>query len=167
MKCPRTGEPLVPVKVGGITVDVSQGCGGVFFDNFELAKFDEAHEVRGEVLVGHLEQFNRSLLDDQQRLKCPKCVDAAMLRRYYSPKRQIEIDECVACGGVWLDPGELARLRELFPSQKDREATSTQFMQEFLQSPEYLKHREEHEQLIRKMNKITNFLWAILGVRRR
>jgi Zn-finger nucleic acid-binding protein len=40
MKCPRTGGDLTTIKVGGISVEVSNECGGVFFDNFELDNFD-------------------------------------------------------------------------------------------------------------------------------
>jgi Zn-finger nucleic acid-binding protein len=34
-----------------------------------------------------------------------------MLRRWFSRKREVEIDECPACGGHWLDAGELAKIR--------------------------------------------------------
>ena len=32
LKCPRTGQPMVEVEIDGILVDVSTGCGGVWFD---------------------------------------------------------------------------------------------------------------------------------------
>jgi Zn-finger nucleic acid-binding protein len=32
-------------------------------------------------------------------------------RRMFSPKVAVEIDECPACGGFWLDAGELQQIR--------------------------------------------------------
>lgn len=111
MKCPRTGSQLKKVKVGGISVDVSQGCGGVFFDNLELSKFESSHDLRGEALAKHLRQFNSPLLNENERIKCPKCTDVVMMRRYYSPLKVIEIDECPVCAGIWLDTGELDEIQ--------------------------------------------------------
>lgn len=112
MKCPRTGGVLTPIKVGGIEVDVSQECGGVFFDNCELDKFDMSGEVRSDALVNHLQQFEYEPLNLDKRINCPKCEDVVMMRRYESPAQIIELDECPQCAGIWLDTGELSKLRE-------------------------------------------------------
>ena len=102
MKCPRTGEELIAIKVGSITVDVSPGCGGVFFDNYELEHFDEKTEKDGEILLDKLSEYERVVLNEHERINCPKCVDVVMARRYYSPQKVLEIDECPQCGGIWL-----------------------------------------------------------------
>lgn len=47
MKCPRTGSQLKTIKVGGIAVNISEQCGGVFFDNLELSKFKSVSDIRG------------------------------------------------------------------------------------------------------------------------
>jgi len=39
-------------------------------------------------------------------MRCPACGEAMVILEY----RQIELDHCVACGGVWLDTGELGLL---------------------------------------------------------
>ncbi|MCL1125437.1 TFIIB-type zinc ribbon-containing protein [Shewanella surugensis] len=113
MPCPRTGVPLKAVNVGGITVDISETCGGVFFDHLELLYFDEKSERRGSVLADHLKQFQPPQLNLTQRIHCQKCVDIVMLRHYYSPnynpKKVIEVDECLGCGGFWFDYGELEK----------------------------------------------------------
>jgi len=166
MKCPRTGSELKPVKVGGITVDVSEECGGIFFDNFELEKFDEESELRGEVLAEHLKQFKAPLLNENERINCPKCVTTVMRRFYYSPKNQIEIDECVTCNGIWLDTGELERLRELFPTQELREQVGREFIKEKFNSPEYLAYQKEQQESVSRIRHVTDVLWTILGVRR-
>lgn len=111
MKCPRTGSLLKTVKVGGISVEVSEECGGAFFDNLELTKFKSSHEVRGNALVKHLRKFSVKLANEHERIKCPKCTDIVMMRRYYSPLKVIEIDECPGCAGIWLDTGELEKIQ--------------------------------------------------------
>ena len=51
-----------------------------------------------------------------------------MQRHYFSVKRQVEVDECPACGGFWLDAGELVAIRELFGSEEEaREAARSLF----------------------------------------
>lgn len=42
---------MKPVEIDGIKVEISEGCGGVWFDNYELKKFDEAEEGAGAELV--------------------------------------------------------------------------------------------------------------------
>ncbi|WP_394493663.1 zf-TFIIB domain-containing protein [Shewanella sp. ENK2] len=134
MKCPRTASELTPIKVGGIMVEFSKASGGVFFDNYELIHFDEEHEKRGSVLVEHLSQFTPSAIDYSQRINCPKCPDIVMRRYFYSPKNQVEVDECPGCGGIWFDYNELAKIRELFPNQQDRDKAGKDFVLAMLET---------------------------------
>lgn len=110
------------VEVEKVGVDISPGCGGVWFDNYELMKFDEAHETSGRDLVLLLEPYYSEVTDREKRLRCPReeCGGVVLMRRFFSPARAVEIDECPRCGGIWLDPGELALLREKFPTEKER-----------------------------------------------
>lgn len=41
-------------------------------------------------------------------MKCPACRDVMIVLEL----EQVEVDHCVACGGVWLDGGELELLLE-------------------------------------------------------
>jgi uncharacterized protein len=163
MKCPRTGSALRRVKVGGITVDVSTECGGVFFDNSELEKFDEKHEVRGEVLVQHLSQFEAFTLNEHQRIDCPKCESVVMMRRHYSPLKILEIDECPNCGGIWLDSGELSTLREIFSSDLERKKLREQLIKEVESHPNFVAHQKEHVNSLTSIETFSNILWRIFG----
>ena len=162
MKCPRTGKALKSVSINGVMVELSMGCGGVWFDQFELQKFDEIHEEAGSVLVKHMKEFHVPLTDPAARLKCPRDTDVVMMRRYYSPKRQIEIDECPRCGGIWLDAEELSGIRELFPTQQHLDEAGKEFVEKVMNSPEVKAYEHESQQLIDKMDKITKVLWSIL-----
>jgi Zn-finger nucleic acid-binding protein len=117
MKCPRTGFALKAIKVGGVTVDISEECGGVFFDSNEVEKFNEKTKIRGGLLVHHLKQFTPPELDLSKRVYCPKCHGVMMERRGYTVNNQIEIDTCPSCGGTWFDFGELEKLRDLLSSE--------------------------------------------------
>ena len=74
---------------------------------------DEAHEFLGEILLHDLIPRDRLLVATSSRLKCPRDTDVAMMRRSFSPEQLIMIDECPACGGVWLDADELSAIRAL------------------------------------------------------
>ena len=121
MKCPACPQVLTEREVSGLHVDVCEGgCGGIWFDNFELSKVDEAHEATGETLLD-IPRDPGLTVDHQRRRRCPRCAPAPiMMRHFMSVRRQVEIDTCPACNGVWLDAGELARIRG-GPSPDDRE----------------------------------------------
>jgi len=162
MKCPRTGKELTEVTIRGIEIDFSTGCGGVWFDNFELEKFDEVHEEAGTVLIEHMKNFHVPLLNEGARLKCPKDTDVVMMRRFYSPKHQIEIDECPQCGGIWLDAEDLSGIRELFPTEKDRKKAGKEFVEKVMNSQEVKALENESHELPNKLNRISNVFWSIL-----
>ena len=99
------------MRAGSVTVDVCDGgCGGLWFDQFELQKVDEPHETAGEILL-HVHQSHGVAVDYTRRRHCPKCPALVMMRRYFSPQRLVEVDECPGCGGLWLDAQELGRIR--------------------------------------------------------
>lgn len=128
MNCPACDHGLTPVTSDGITVDACVGgCGGLFFDAFELKKVDEAHEAAGEALLSISRQAGREV-NREKRHACPKCPDIVMRRYYSSAKRQVSVDECPGCGGVWLDEGELSAIRGEFASQAERERSNDAYV---------------------------------------
>ena len=121
MNCPRTGTQLREVDIDGTKVDVSEACGGLWLDSYELLKFDEAKESAGEKLIDLMSEYSGDDIYPEQRLNCPRDSEVVMMRRFYSVKRQIEIDECPKCGGIWLDAGELTKIREAYPTKEARD----------------------------------------------
>lgn len=121
MDCPRTGKPMVEIEINDVKIDVSTGCGGIWFDNFELKKFDEPLEAAGEQLIAESQKYFDDSIDTSPRLNSPRHPDVMMQRHYFSFKRAVEIDVCPQSGGVWLDPGELQALRSLFASEAEKE----------------------------------------------
>ena len=112
------------VQVEGVAVDVCEGgCGGIWFDWMELKKVDEPAEVAGERLL----DVPRNLaldVDRQASRQCPRCPEQIMLRHFASVKREVSVDECPACGGFFLDHGELNAIRGQFASEEDRSAAA-------------------------------------------
>jgi len=100
------------MQVGTLVVDVCQdGCGGIWFDAYELQQVDEQNEAAGEPLLG-IRRDERIVVDPSRKRECPRCAGIKLHRHFFSAKRRIEVDECPNCGGYWLDAGELALVRE-------------------------------------------------------
>src|SRR5438445_6988797 len=111
MKCPACFNDLTQVQVGSLVVDVCQGgCGGIWFDAFELQRADEEQEVAGERLL-NIQRDERIEVDFGRKRECPRCPGVKLTRHFFSAKRRVEVDECPNCGGYWLDAGELAQIR--------------------------------------------------------
>lgn len=99
------------MQVGGLVVDVCHGgCGGIWFDAFELQQVDEEQEAAGEPLL-HILRDEKVVVDPARKRECPRCPGIKLHRHFFSAKRQIEVDQCPNCAGYWLDAGELAQIR--------------------------------------------------------
>jgi len=111
VKCPACFNELTETQVGSLVVDVCQGgCGGIWFDAFELERVDEEGEVAGEPLL-HISRDERIAVDASRKRDCPRCEGVRLHRHFFSAKRRVQVDQCPNCGGYWLDSGELADIR--------------------------------------------------------
>ena len=128
MKCPACETVLSQVTQSGVTVDVCDaGCGGTWFDQSELEKFDESHESAGEALLDLRPKKPVPAANRTAKRPCPKCSGIVMTRHYFTIREDIEIDECAACGGIWLDAGELAAIRNEFTTEAERKQAADQY----------------------------------------
>ena len=111
MKCPACANELTARQVGSLKVDIcAGGCGGVWFDAFELQRVDDEIEAAGDPLL-HIQRDKKLHVDPTRKRNCPRCADMKLMRHLFSPKSRVEVDECPGCGGYWLDDGELAKIR--------------------------------------------------------
>ncbi|MGB2601194.1 MAG: zf-TFIIB domain-containing protein [Candidatus Omnitrophota bacterium] len=141
MKCPVCSMEMVEKDLGGVKIDVcAEGCKGMWFDWMELARLDENNEGFGETLR---EALNYSRVNDEARqaINCPKCGVPMHMHKYQSSK-EVNVDECYACGGFFLDSGELKAMRESFMSEEEREAYTDKMIGDI---PEYKETQEELE----------------------
>ncbi len=155
MNCPACENVLQEMTVGGVVVDVCRGgCGGIWFDNYELNKFDEPHESAGEELL-EIEQDESIIVDHTKRLKCPSCDDVVMMRHFFSVKKDVEVDECPGCGGFWLDAGELGKIRSLFNTEEERQKAAEEYFSEVF-GGELSAMETEDQAKLNKVLKISN-----------
>jgi Zn-finger nucleic acid-binding protein len=111
MKCPACFNALTQMQVGNLQVDVCQdGCGGVWFDAFELQQADEEDEAVGEPLL-KIRRDPLVVVDPARKRECPRCIGVKLHRHFFSAKRRVQVDQCPNCSGYWLDAGELAQIR--------------------------------------------------------
>jgi hypothetical protein len=146
--CPTCGRTLGQKTVGGLRVDVCEGgCGGIWFDQFELKKVDEPDESAGEALLD-VERDPSLSVDLDARRTCPKCTDGVvMMRHYTSVKRRVTIDECPECAGIWLDAGELGAIRSEFPSDEERQKAAEAYFSELFDGPLAAEHARTEAEL--------------------
>ncbi|MCD6595271.1 zf-TFIIB domain-containing protein [bacterium] len=160
MKCPACGNELTPLKIGQITVDVCKnGCGGVWFDKAELLQFDEPDEKAGEILVS-IQRNTDVAVNTDAKHKCPRCGNIVMMRHYFTIKREVAIDECPKCGGIWLDAGELDAIRKEYISEKSRDEDAQKFIESNFgkKLDEMTRESKEKAQRAKKFAKIFRFL---------
>lgn len=146
MECPACGNIMEKVIAGGITIDVCKGgCGGMWFDRFELQKVDEPQESAGESLLD-IERDETITVDHTKKRMCPQCRDTIMLRHFFGVKKEVVVDECPGCAGIWLDYGELGRIRKQFTSEEERKkATQVYFSDMFDKELKRMRQESEEE----------------------
>src|SRR3954452_10091900 len=124
MKCPACGHELTAKSSGEVTLDVCEGgCGGIWFDAWELKKLDEPREAVGEDIL-HVRRDSAVKVDLERRRECPKDPGTVMMRHFSSVKHRVTVDECPTCAGFWVDAGELAGIRGEFETEAERWAAA-------------------------------------------
>jgi uncharacterized protein len=126
MKCPVCSRKLKELRVDDITVDVcDSGCGGIWFDAFELQRVDEVQETTGAKLVDTLSSSSAvtdAPPDKDAKRECPRCAGIKLKKHFFSAKRRVAVDQCPNCGGYWLDHGELQVIRAETEERSHEEA---------------------------------------------
>ena len=111
MQCPACDFDLTELELGGVKVDACHGgCGGIWFDAFELQRVDEQREVPTEHLL-RIQSNPQIRVDASRKRACPRCDGVKLKRHFFSARRQVEVDHCPNCAGYWLDAGELEEIR--------------------------------------------------------
>ena len=111
MKCPACNSQLHEYKAGTLCVDICRdGCSGIWFDKAEFEKCDQHTEPFPPELLRIRKQAS-VVIDRNKARSCPKCVGKTLKHIVIDPEIRFEIDECPACGGHWLDIGELEHIR--------------------------------------------------------
>ncbi len=103
MKCPRCPDAKLDAlaTAQGVTTDFCGVCGGVWLDRGELAQLlgpEGAEPGPPDGAAG--------------ALPCPSC-DGRLVELEHPPGSGLQIDLCPSCRGIWLDRGEVGKLKQL------------------------------------------------------
>ncbi len=112
LKCPACGKQMTKLYMqeAGVNIDIClDGCGGIYFDNRELEKFDESHEKIDEIMAA-IEGKHFEPAEDKEVRICPACE--APMAKMGAANGTVQIDVCHSCGGKFLDNSELQTIRE-------------------------------------------------------
>jgi len=88
-------------KHAGTELDLCSGCHGVWLDRSELA-----------VITGKPVDFPESQPPQPTSLSCPRC-QGPLLERAYHGRSDLLVECCGACGGIYLDKGEMVVIKDL------------------------------------------------------
>lgn len=154
MKCPACDAELSEVVVNGVTLNAcTTRCGGIWFDQFELRKFDEPYEPAGDLLT--LTRAPGVTIDPNKVRMCPKCVSIRLTRHFFSIKRQVAVEECPRCGGYWLDAGELLAIRSEFPTEKDRIRAAEEYFEDVF-GPEFHAQAQKDQASLERARRVAH-----------
>ena len=110
MKCPACQKRLHRFQAGTVALDgCATGCGGIWFDADELEKtnrFASDHNVPDIVRPPTVR------VDEEAERPCPRCKGGVLEKKLFSLGSGVIMDCCPKCAGVWLDFGELEKIRE-------------------------------------------------------
>lgn len=146
MNCPTCNEQLSEVSIEKIQLDVCKdGCGGVWFDRFELQKMDEPHEFTDDNLLEIMSAESPINNGQSKKRNCPKCPDIIMMQHFYSVKKEVEVDHCPNCAGYWLDEGELFKIRKQFTTEEEKKQAAVKHFSEMFDQELYTMKKESEE----------------------
>jgi len=86
-----------------VVLDVCPKCSGVWLDEGELNQLDECtwSDIEKETDFTSVKGADREVC-------CPKCA-VALETKTPGDYPSIEVDQCPACRGFWLDSGEMTK----------------------------------------------------------
>jgi Zn-finger nucleic acid-binding protein len=154
MKCPACSSSLTAMNINQIEVDVCKGgCGGIWFDQDEIDRFDELSELDAG-LLDNIQKDPALKIDRNAARPCPRCAGQVLVRQFFDDKNQVEINQCWKCSGIFLDTGELTAIQKQYKTAAERKKALDNYSKEIISSQvkhmnevgkqEIEKYREDH-----------------------
>ncbi|EDN71496.1 Rhomboid-like protein [Beggiatoa sp. PS] len=105
LNCPHCHHHLLePVRHDNVELDACVHCGGLWFDRNELDKvvrtYDPDYPHEGPIVE------NLGQKREKTQKQCPHCQEV-LTTHQIKQGRELKIDVCHLCHGVWLEKGEL------------------------------------------------------------
>jgi Zn-finger nucleic acid-binding protein len=106
IECPKCKVKAIrkEIEVFGpnIFIDICPKCNGIWLDDNELKKILKDKKM-SDYLTKDIGTQSKS------KLICPRCGGLMDIES----ANDVDVDVCLTCNGVWLDPGELEELKEI------------------------------------------------------
>lgn len=110
--CPDCNIALDARDFQGITIDACPKCAGIFFDDGEVAAIKaKGLDAMDELEKAVVPQVTTEAAQGKFR-RCSNC-GSAMDKFRYMYHSDVVLDQCERCGGIWVQDGELGRMREV------------------------------------------------------
>ena len=109
--CPACGAELVKCfdSENNFHIDICiNGCGGIYFDNREVEKYDEPHEDI-QFILDLIKDKTFEPTDTSKERVCPACQYPMV--KIGTGIDDVEIDVCNTCGAKFFDNNELQKIR--------------------------------------------------------
>ena len=127
MKCPACQSELIEVDLGELKVDICQkGCGGVWFDRFELDKTSSPHASSINNLLNNTKATELTITENKRL--CPR-DSTFMMQHFYSVKKQVKVDTCPRCAGIWLDRNELNAIQSEYKNACEKKQDANDYLE--------------------------------------
>ena len=95
-----------PNKSRALELDKCWVCRGIWFDKGELKKL-QGEKIKRETIGSYINDPKVYKVLNEKSGLCPKCKIPMRKMKGRTKTRNITIDICKTCGGVWLDGGEV------------------------------------------------------------
>lgn len=110
-ECPDDLVVLESRTLGGLDLDVCPRCAGIFFDEGEIAALQQSGPSMVVEVEEACEPGGLTFVESPVPKRCPGCKKP--MRAYaYRYSSDIRLDGCDACGGIWVQDGELAKIAD-------------------------------------------------------
>ncbi len=129
MICPKCKVELKEFTSGSLKLDKCESCGGVWFDKNELKKVIDKRDKDLDWV--HLDLWNKKekFIAKGGKRVCPFCKKILLTLQYN--RSGVEVDACVACGGIWLDKGEMEKIVDYLERSLDQK-TVPEYIREII-----------------------------------
>lgn len=112
LQCPRCSTALSTATIDDayftpIEVEQCDLCNGMWLSSDTLERVENVYEP---VLIEFRDIPSKE--DQYEEMQCPQCESVTMVKSVHERDKNVVIDSCPQCHGVWLDGGELEAIQK-------------------------------------------------------
>ena len=105
---------MTPLSKGAVELDHCHRCKGNFFDQGEVGATFGGFTEPEKWVASHV-----AIPLGKSKLRCPAGHENLQAYQVSFEEKEVEVDVCPECKGLWLDAGEGERLREILMDEQD------------------------------------------------